>query len=149
MIRRLWVNEGVKVGAARAMDLNRRFAVGTYRVLKLVERHGEGESGAPSSPKDQKPLTEQELATFQELRSDLEAYMKSLKKLGIRDHQVSQIVRWSYGDLIGRFLYLLVTLLLGVPPHLLFNLPVMFVAGQFSMIEQQKAKKSSSVKLEA
>ena len=45
--------------------------------------------------------------------------MQTLKRLGIRDHQVPQLVWWTVGDLIGRFLYLLVTLALGVIPNIM------------------------------
>eukprot|EP00931_Biecheleriopsis_adriatica_P036060 TRINITY_DN20795_c0_g1_i1.p1 TRINITY_DN20795_c0_g1~~TRINITY_DN20795_c0_g1_i1.p1 ORF type:complete len:664 (-),score=103.17 TRINITY_DN20795_c0_g1_i1:203-2194(-) len=159
MVRRLWVKEGLKLSPSKAMDLNRRFAVGITRILRLVER----ESGTPAqladlpeSPKHSaaqlqegqlEPLTSEELSSFKEMQTELESYMQTLKKLRIRDHQVPQIVWWTAGDLIGRFLYLLVSMALGAIPHLLFNLPVMTVASHFAGNEQQKSLKASNVKL--
>ncbi|CAE8660722.1 unnamed protein product, partial [Polarella glacialis] len=86
---------------------------------------------------------------FLEMRSDLEGYMHTLKRLGIRDHQVPAIGWWTVGDLIGRALYLLTTFALGAIPHVMFNLPVMIVASRLAATEQKKALKSSVVKVAA
>lgn len=158
MVRRLWVKEGLKLSPSKAMDLNRRFAVGVHRILRLAERAGADASmltptheleQTDQAGENQEPLKEEELREFQEMRTELEEYMRTLKKLGIRDHQVPQLVWWTVGDLIGRFLYLLVTLALGVIPNVMFNLPIMIVSSRFAVKEQQKSLKSSSVKLAA
>lgn len=158
MVRRLWVKEGLKLSPSKAMDLNRRFAVGVHRILRLAERAGAVASmltptheleQTDQAGENQEPLKEEELREFQEMRTELEEYMRTLKKLGIRDHQVPQLVWRTVGDLIGRFLYLLVTLALGVIPNVMFNLPIMMVSSRFAVKEQQKSLKSSSVKLAA
>lgn len=159
MVRRLWVKEGLKLSPSKAMDLNRRFAVGVHRILRLAERAQSAENSVltptheleqtDQAGENQEPLKEEELREFQEMRTELEEYMQTLKKLGIRDHQVPQLVWWTVGDLIGRFLYLLVTLALGVIPNVMFNLPIMIVSSRFAVKEQQKSLKSSSVKLAA
>merc|ERR1712032_537131 len=76
-------------------------------------------------------------------------YMASLKKLGIRDHQVQQLSWWSKGDLVGRLLYLLVAIALGLIPQVLFNLPVMMLASWLAVNEQKKSLEASTVKLAA
>lgn len=158
MVRRLWVRDGMKLSAEKAMDLNRRFAVGTSRILQLVERSTSdatsdslpnGIKSPNSSEGNPTILTEEELKTFQDMRADLVAYMANLKKLRIRDHQVPQIGWWTVGDLIGRSLYLLVTLALGAIPNLMFNLPVIAIASRYAAIEREKSLKSSNVKLTA
>lgn len=157
MVRRLWVKEGLKLSPSKAMDLNRRFAVGVNRILRLADRASGGAGDIASNElashdlpaENQEPLSKQELQAFQELRSELEGYMTSLKKLGIRDHQVPQLVWWTAGDLIGRFMYLLVSMAMGVLPQLMFNVPLMLLASRFASVEQQKSLKSSSVKLAA
>merc|ERR1740117_2289590 len=75
--------------------------------------------------------------------------MLTLKSLGIRDHQVRQIGWWSMEDLVGRLLYLLVAVAFAAMPQILFNLPVMYVAGKLAVVEQKKALAASSVKLAA
>lgn len=156
MVRRLWVKEGSKLSPSKAMDLNRRFAVGVHRILRLAERAKGAASVLTSNEleqdqdsENQEPLKEAELQEFEELRAELEVYMQTLKRLGIRDHQVPQLVWWTMGDLMGRFMYLLVTLALGVIPNLMFNFPIMIVASRFAVAEQKKSLKSSSVKLAA
>ncbi|CAE7743536.1 SCT1 [Symbiodinium sp. CCMP2592] len=157
MVRRLWVKEGLKLSPSKAMDLNRRFAVGVNRILRLADRASGGAGNITSNElasqdlpaENQEPLSKQELQAFQELRTELEEYMTTLKKLGIRDHQVPQLVWWTAGDLIGRFMYLLVSMAMGVLPQLMFNVPLMLLASRFASVEQQKSLKSSSVKLAA
>jgi len=157
MVRRLWVKEGLKLSPSKAMDLNRRFAVGVNRILRLAERASgqstdlaSNELSTHDSPaENQEPLSKQELQVFQELRMELEGYMQTLKRLGIRDHQVPQLVWWTAGDLFGRFLYLLVAMAMGIIPQLMFNVPIMLVANRYATVEQQKSLKSSSVKLAA
>ncbi|CAE7657983.1 unnamed protein product [Symbiodinium pilosum] len=156
-VRRLWVKEGLKLSPSKAMDLNRRFAVGVNRILRLAERASGEASDIASNEilaqdlpaENQEPLSKQELQAFQELRTELEGYMQTLKKLGIRDHQVPQLVWWTVGDLIGRFLYLLFTMAMGCLPQLMFNVPLMLLSNRFASVEQQKSLKSSSVKLAA
>ncbi|CAE8742764.1 unnamed protein product [Polarella glacialis] len=158
MVRRLWTREGMKLSPQQTMDLNRRFAVGTHRILKLVNRQ---ESSAP--PVTDEPMTPttrqlidsqpllnaEELGAFQEMQADLEEYMHTLKRLGVRDHHVPQIGWWTFGDLIGRSMYLLVTMALGAIPHVMFNLPIMIVVSRLAATEQRKSLQSSTVKLAA
>eukprot|EP00411_Alexandrium_monilatum_P086009 CAMPEP_0175725048 /NCGR_PEP_ID=MMETSP0097-20121207/47563_1 /TAXON_ID=311494 /ORGANISM="Alexandrium monilatum, Strain CCMP3105" /LENGTH=692 /DNA_ID=CAMNT_0017032819 /DNA_START=1 /DNA_END=2079 /DNA_ORIENTATION=+ len=163
MVRRLYVPDGLKISAEKAMDLNRRFAVGTFRIMQLAlgdkavsnnnaasgeDQLSAGGEGVPSE--EVRPQFQPEdINCIQELRSALEAYMSSLKRLGLRDHQVRQIGWWSMGDLVGRLMYLLVTMALGCIPQVMFNLPVWFIATRIALKEQQKSLKASSVKLKA
>ena len=76
-MRRLWVKEGLKLSPSKAMDLNRRFAVGIHRILRLAER-ASGQSSVftelehTDASENQEPLKEEELKEFQELRQELE-----------------------------------------------------------------------------
>lgn len=180
MVRRLYVPDGLKLTSGKAMDLNRRFAVGTFRLLQLAL--GEGTPGTPrggsgsalgsaddqlaattceaqgDTPErrkangelgdDEQPqFTPEDLRTIEEFRSELEAYMVTLKHLGLRDHQVRQIGWWSMADLVGRLLYLVVTMALGCIPQVMFNVPMWFVASRVAAREQIKSLQASSVKL--
>jgi len=161
MVRRLYVPDGLKLSPEKAMDLNRRFAVGTFRILQLALRHGQkAEAGSePASPTNKdsgeaepelkEPLHPEDVRCIEQLRGELEDYMSALKRLGLRDHQVRQIGWWSVADLVGRLTYLLITMALGVIPQMMFNLPVMLIASKLAVGEQQKSLKASSVKLAA
>jgi len=148
MVRRLYASE--KLSAGETMDLNRRFAVGTFRIMQLAH----GSAGTSSEPgaedtKMEEPLEPEDVRLIDNVRLELQDYMASLKKLGIRDHQVQQLSWWSTGDLVGKLFYLVVTMALGLIPHVLFNLPVMMVASALARSEQKKAREASTVKLEA
>lgn len=155
MVRRLYMREGVPVSTARAMDLNRRFAVGIHRMLLMAS--GCGDQAVPTSPggslhveqSEETKLKPDEEAEFFEIKKDLEDYMANLKALGLRDHQVRQIGWWSLKDLFSQVIYLLVTVGLGAIPNVLFNWPVMAISSRLAVIEQDKSLKASSVKLAA
>lgn len=157
MVRRLYVPEGLKLSAGETMDLNRRFAVGTFRIMQLALGSGlaSSEPGAEDSetknglPAIEPPLEPEDISLIDNVRQELQDYMASLKKLGIRDHQVQQLSWWGHGDLVGRFFYLLVTIALGLIPHVLFNLPVMLLASYLAVGEQKKSLEASKVKLAA
>eukprot|EP00405_Crypthecodinium_cohnii_P015654 CAMPEP_0206458594 /NCGR_PEP_ID=MMETSP0324_2-20121206/23664_1 /ASSEMBLY_ACC=CAM_ASM_000836 /TAXON_ID=2866 /ORGANISM="Crypthecodinium cohnii, Strain Seligo" /LENGTH=744 /DNA_ID=CAMNT_0053929965 /DNA_START=30 /DNA_END=2264 /DNA_ORIENTATION=- len=172
MARRLYLPDGLKLSAEQTMDLNRRFAVGLKKVLDLRTRMGgdtNGMSKAPSSesiPKSNSnssldlkesngssaegpTLTPEDIEFIDAFKAEVEDYMSTLKRLGLRDHQVRQIGWWGVGDLTGRLLYLLVTLLMGAIPQMLFNFPLMFIASRWASSEQKKALKASTVKLAA
>lgn len=152
MVRRLYVPEGVKLSPGDTMDLNRRFAVGTFRIMQLA-RGSAGTSSEPGAREDgaetQAALEPEDVSIIENVRAELADYMASLKKLGIRDHQVQQLSWWSTGDLVGKFFYLMVTMALGLIPHVLFNLPVMTVASILAVGEQKKSLEASTVKLKA
>mmetsp|Transcript_116969 Transcript_116969/g.330984 ORF Transcript_116969/g.330984 Transcript_116969/m.330984 type:complete len:588 (+) Transcript_116969:87-1850(+) len=161
MARRLYVRDGVKMSAEETNDLNRRFAVGVQK-LSLMAADGEAaetreraESGTSetgtvsSSARGDPTLQPEEFKAFKEMKAELEDYLFTLKKLGMKDHQVRQIGWWSMEDLVGRLLYLVVTLCLGAIPQLLINVPVIAFAGRLAVREQQKALKASDVKLAA
>mmetsp|Transcript_49805 Transcript_49805/g.115634 ORF Transcript_49805/g.115634 Transcript_49805/m.115634 type:complete len:685 (-) Transcript_49805:96-2150(-) len=152
MVRRLYVPDGLKLSAEKAMDLNRRFAVGLFRIMQLAHAdrpRSDGEEAAAESEGLQPPLQPEDIMCIQELRSELEDYMFTLKRLGIRDHHVRQIGWWSLGDLVGRLLYLVVTMALGIIPQVMFNLPVWFLASKLAVTEQKNALRASTVKLAA
>jgi glycerol-3-phosphate O-acyltransferase/dihydroxyacetone phosphate acyltransferase len=155
MVRRLYVPEGVKLSAGDTMDLNRRFAVGTFRIMQLA-RGSAGTSSEPGAEDgteaknvSESPLEPEDICLIDNVRRELKDYMASLKKLGIRDHQVQQLAWWSKGDLVGKFFYLMVTMALGLIPHVLFNLPVMMLASYLARGDQRKSLKASTVKLQA
>jgi len=175
MARRLYVQDGVRMTAEETNDLNRRFAVGIQKLLLLArgdEARGEvvekiaaqstctppaspkaklSPSGGSFSfaPKSIEALEPEELEAIEIIKSEIQDYMLTLKSLGIRDHQVRQIGWWSMEDLVGRLLYLLVAVAFAAMPQILFNLPVMYVAGKLAVVEQKKALAASSVKLAA
>mmetsp|Transcript_19569 Transcript_19569/g.45496 ORF Transcript_19569/g.45496 Transcript_19569/m.45496 type:complete len:707 (+) Transcript_19569:132-2252(+) len=161
MVRRLYVHEGRKLTAEQTMDLNRRFAAAYRRILKETEPMSEetqtaagGQEALAVKSKGEDDLQNVTLSTedvthMVELKAELEDYMSALKRLGIRDHQVSQIQWRTMADVVGRLLYLVVCATLGAIPQLMFNLPVMMLAQALASQEQKKALASSSVKLAA
>jgi len=165
MVRRLYQPDGLKLGNLGTMDLNRRFAEGIRRIapglLQAVDASEEGEDDTGSLKslsinEDDAALpakSTEEMSEFyrrmDELRSDLLAYMVTLKQLGLRDHQIMQIQWWGIDHLVGRVLYVTLMLGLGAIPQLMFNLPVGLVARAWASTEQKKALKASSVKLAA
>mmetsp|Transcript_20095 Transcript_20095/g.45417 ORF Transcript_20095/g.45417 Transcript_20095/m.45417 type:complete len:701 (-) Transcript_20095:35-2137(-) len=109
---------------------------------------------SPGSPRRTSPgageeFQVEELRQAEDFREALKDYIATLKRLGIRDHQVRQIGWWSINDLVSRTLFLTVTMALAAIPQLMFNLPVMFVASRFAVAEQAKSLKTSSVKVAA
>jgi hypothetical protein len=154
------VDDQVKLTPLEVMDINRRFAVGARRIIRLKRGQADRANLSRENTDDLSPLEGAEEATQVELAAEdlkrietcevhVEDYIEKLKRLGIRDHQVIRL-RWSsFGDLVSRSLYLVVMMALGILPQVLFNIPVMYLASRFAMSEQQKALKASSVKLAA
>lgn len=145
---------------SRAMDLNRRFAVGIGRIVDLVSsKDGATDAGADQNRMLRRSesmgsveditIDPEEAQLFLEIKRDLENYMSDLKALGLRDYQVRQIDWWSPQDLVSQLMLLLITVGLGAIPHVLINLPAMAISGRLAVIEQDKALKASSVKVAA
>mmetsp|Transcript_52331 Transcript_52331/g.150817 ORF Transcript_52331/g.150817 Transcript_52331/m.150817 type:complete len:717 (-) Transcript_52331:50-2200(-) len=156
MARRLYVPDGLKLSAEQTMDLNRRFAVGVQRLLRAVaEGPADDGSGSPSSRSPSSVatadinLSQEDLQLIREFKAEVGDYIATLKRLGLRDHQVRQIGWWGVPDLVGRLLFLVVTMSLAALPQLMFSLPIMFFASKFAATEQRKALKASSTKLAA
>ncbi|CAK0824153.1 unnamed protein product [Prorocentrum cordatum] len=160
MVRRLYAEDGGKISTIRAMDLNRRFAVGIARIVDLVSSTDGANDADPDENRTLRrcesmgavediTIDPEEAQLYLEIKGDLENYMSDLKALGLRDHQVKQIRWWSPQDLISQLMLLLITLGLGGIPHVLINLPAMAIAGQLAVREQEKALKASTVKVAA
>jgi len=167
MARRLYVPDGLKLSAEQTMDLNRRFAIGLKRVLDLrtraagdvAETPATGAASSASAPGLSRSgtglsdvdydLTQEDADFIDAFKAEVEDYSATLKRLGLKDHQVRQIGWWGVSDLVGRLLYLLATMLMGAIPQLLFNLPVMLIASKWAVSEQHKALKASKVKVAA
>lgn len=155
MARRLYVPDGLKLSAEQTMDLNRRFAIGIQRIVRATERAPGDGGGSPSSRSPSSAaavasmMSAEDLRFVHEFRSEVEDYMSTLKRLGLKDHQVRQIGWWGVPDLVGRLLFLVVTMCLAAIPQLMFSLPVMYIASRFAESEQRKALKASSTKLAA
>jgi len=152
MARRLYVPDGLKLSAEQTMDLNRRFAVAIRRILRACHTTGDssprpGSNSPGGSEKLQ--LSEEDYCFIDEFKAEMEDYMATLKRLGLRDHQVRQIGWWGISDLVGRCFYLMMTVCLACLPQLLFNLPVAFIATRLATTEQQKSLRASTVKLAA
>lgn len=155
--RRLYVDGGTKYSTEETMDLNRRFAFGIQKML-LLQDLGSG-GGSPQRPgssfrKDGTSDAEglfsaEDMASIEAMRKGLEDYMATLKRLGIKDHQVKMLGWWRTMDLIGRLLYLVATSLLGALPQLMINMPMVWFAGHIAVKEQAKALKGSIVKVAA
>jgi len=150
-VRRLYVSEGVKLSSKETLDLDRRFAKG----IQIFDKQDADSSGDGESPKKddspsrtEKPSLEMQ-NLFEELQGQVVDYMTTLKRLGLRDHQVRQIRWWGVGDFIGRAFYLACMLGLGAIPNVLFNFPVSFIVQRWATAEQAKALKGSTVKLAA
>lgn len=175
MARRLFVPDGLKLSAEQTMDLNRRFAIGLKRVFDMRRSLDVAPRQSPMMTPQQSSMTPQgstpnsrpvsrspsfvlepgldlkpeDIDFIDTFKAEVEDYMSTLKRLGLRDHQVRQIGWWGFADLVGRLLYLVVTLVVGAIPQLLFNLPVMTFASKWAAAEQKKALKASSVKIAA
>eukprot|EP00927_Polykrikos_kofoidii_P080917 TRINITY_DN7795_c0_g1_i1.p1 TRINITY_DN7795_c0_g1~~TRINITY_DN7795_c0_g1_i1.p1 ORF type:complete len:705 (-),score=131.20 TRINITY_DN7795_c0_g1_i1:24-2093(-) len=159
MARRLYVDDGVRMKPEEINDLNRRFAVGVQKLLRLREAtqtsegDGSGDVGASSIAStdgtDAATLTAEDLAEIGDVREDVEKYMATLKRLAVRDHQVRQIGWWSKEDMFSKLFYLIIMMVLGAIPNLLFNFPVNYIASKLAVDQQKKALKESKVKLAA
>lgn len=150
MARRLYVRDGLILSGKKSLDLTRRFAVGTLRVLQLLQTEEDRETASSvASSAKASLLSQDDRHAIQEIHKELDEYMAVLKRLGMRDYQVPQIGWWSLGHLIGRLMYFVVTMGLGVFPNLTINWPVGAIASVLAAEEQRKALKASTVKLAA
>lgn len=163
--RRLWTEDGRKLEAREAMDLNRRFALGVRMIQKAggfddlggkEERHRrtsevarEAAAAAAASEKRDETFTKEELAKLHHMQKSLVSYQQSLKRLGLHDHQVSLLQWRTSADMVGKFLYVLLMVALGAIPFTVFNLPAIAVAQFLATREQEKALKGSTVKIAA
>ncbi|DBA01476.1 TPA: hypothetical protein N0F65_005595 [Lagenidium giganteum] len=123
--RRLFQRSGLRLSAKQTQDLNRRFAEG-YKVL----------SALPGASKD-----------LEDLQKKLDDYNKTLKLMGLKDHQVPFIQWWTIHDVIGSALYGLLIFLLASIPTFVLNAPVGLAARYLAQVEQKKALAGSKVKV--
>mmetsp|Transcript_8013 Transcript_8013/g.18717 ORF Transcript_8013/g.18717 Transcript_8013/m.18717 type:complete len:696 (+) Transcript_8013:107-2194(+) len=162
MVRRLYVPEGRKLTSEQNLDLTRRFAAAYRRIIKETEKAEEETQTSPGGHEAlavgttrkgdedlQISLSPEDVNQLLDLKSELEDYISTLKRLGLRDHQVSMLQWRTMADVVGRLLYLGVCMTLGAIPQLMFNLPVMMLAQWLASQEQKKALASSKVKLAA
>lgn len=125
--RRLFQRSGVRLSARETQDLNRRFAEG-YKILSTV----------PGASDD-----------LEEIQKKLDDYNKTLKVMGLKDHQVPFISWWSIHDVIGSALYGFLIFALASIPSFVLNAPVGFLARYVAHGEQKKALEGSKVKVAA
>ncbi|TYZ66258.1 hypothetical protein PybrP1_008190 [[Pythium] brassicae (nom. inval.)] len=125
--RRLFQRSGVRLSARETQDLNRRFAEG-YKLL----------SALPAAAADLAALGQQ-----------LDAYNRTLKKMGLKDHQVPFISWWTIHDVLGSALYGFLIFALASIPSFVLNAPVGFLARYVALGEQKKALEGSKVKVAA
>lgn len=125
--RRLFQRSGVRLSARETQDLNRRFAEG-YKIL----------SALPEAASDLDALGKQ-----------LDEYNRTLKKMGLKDHQVPFISWWTIHDVLGSALYGFLIFALASIPSFVLNAPVGFLARYVALGEQKKALEGSKVKVAA
>lgn len=125
--RRLFQRSGVRLSARETLDLNRRFAEG-YKILSTV----------PEASED-----------LEALQKKLDEYNRTLKMMGLKDHQVPFISWWTIHDVIGSALYGLLIFSLASIPSFVLNAPVGFLARYVALGEQKKALEGSKVKVAA
>uniref|UniRef100_K3WVL3 Phospholipid/glycerol acyltransferase domain-containing protein n=1 Tax=Globisporangium ultimum (strain ATCC 200006 / CBS 805.95 / DAOM BR144) TaxID=431595 RepID=K3WVL3_GLOUD len=125
--RRLFQRSGVRLSAKDTLDLNRRFAEG-YKILSTI----------PEASKD-----------LEDLQKKLDEYNKTLKLMGLKDHQVPYIAWWRVHDVIGSALYGFLIFALASIPSFVLNAPVGLLARSVAMGEQRKALEGSKVKVAA
>ncbi|KAJ0401843.1 hypothetical protein ATCC90586_008562 [Pythium insidiosum] len=123
--RRLYQRSGVRLSVKDTQDLNRRFAEG-YKILSAI------------------PAASKELEHIQKL---LEDYARTLKLMGLKDHQVPFIAWWSIHDVIGAALYGFLIFVLASIPTFVLNAPVGLIARHVAAQEQKKALAGSKVKV--
>merc|ERR1740123_2289034 len=137
MARRLYVKEGIKLSAEQTNDLDRRFAEAIRRLRATRQSIWSDEAERDTSPSgtttdadasaaevEDRTADKELISQLDELGKDLLEYMKALKRLGLRDHQVVQLQWWSFSDLLARLLYLTALLGLSAIAQLLFTVPV-------------------------
>lgn len=125
--RRLFQRSGVRLSARETQDLNRRFAEG-YKILSTI----------PEASAD-----------LEEIQKKLDEYNRTLKKMGLKDHQVPFISWWTIHDVIGSALYGFLIFALASIPSFVLNAPVGFLARYVALGEQKKALEGSKVKVAA
>lgn len=123
--RRLFQRSGMRLSAKETQDLNRRFAEG-YKILSTM----------PEASKD-----------LETLQKKLEEYTRTLKRMGLKDHQVPFIAWWTIHDIIGSALYGFLIFALASIPSFILNAPVGFLARYVARAEQKKALAGSKVKV--
>lgn len=123
--RRVFQRSGVRLSAKETQDLNRRFAEG-YKVLSTV----------PEASDD-----------LNALQKKLDDYAKTLRLMGLTDHQVPYIAWWTIHDVLGSALYGLLIFLLASIPTFVLNAPVGIMARYVSHNEQKRALAGSKVKV--
>lgn len=123
--RRLFQRSGVRLSAKETQDLNRRFAEG-YKVLSTV------------------PEASQDLDVLQKKLDD---YSRTLRLMGLTDHQVPYLAWWTIHDVLGSALYGLLIFLLASIPTFVLNAPVGLIARYVSHNEQKRALAGSKVKV--
>lgn len=87
---------------------------------------------------------------FQDLTSlghVLEAYLETLSRVGLKDHQVPFIQWWSVRDILSSGVYGLFVLTLASIPSVILNAPVGFAARIVARKEQKRALAGSKVKV--
>jgi glycerol-3-phosphate O-acyltransferase/dihydroxyacetone phosphate acyltransferase len=131
--RRLFTNNSTssqgRPSVIEIQDLNRRFAEG-YKILSIYYQ---------TNKQIQKDLT------F--LLENLQEYHKILKRMGLKDHQVSFMKYWTFHDVIGSALYGFVIFAFASIPSFVLNAPIGLIARYISLKEQQKALANSKVKI--
>lgn len=125
--RRLFQRSGVRLSARETLDLNRRFAEG-YKILSTI----------PSASED-----------LEDIQKKLDEYNRTLKMMGLKDHQVPFISWWTIHDVIGSALYGFLIFALASIPSFVLNAPVGFLARYVAHGEQKKALEGSKVKVAA
>ncbi|KAF0689103.1 Aste57867_19375 [Aphanomyces stellatus] len=125
--RRLYQPSGVKWSPKITQDLNRRFAEG-YKILKDV----------PRAADDLTAIT-----------AKLSDYRRTLKRLGLTDHQVPYVGFLSLHDVLASATYGLVVFALSSIPSFVLNAPVGLLARYVAAAEQTKALAGSNVKIAA
>ncbi|TMW67476.1 hypothetical protein Poli38472_011096 [Pythium oligandrum] len=123
--RRLFQRSGMRLSVKETQDLNRRFAEG-YKLLSTL----------PEASQD-----------LEQLHKKLDDYNKTLKLMGLKDHQVPFIAWWTIHDVIGSSVYGFLIFALASIPSFVLNAPVGILARYLALTEQKKALAGSTVKL--
>ncbi|ETW05594.1 hypothetical protein, variant [Aphanomyces invadans] len=125
--RRLFQQSGIKYSPKATQDLNRRFAHG-YRILNAL------------------PEAKEDVA---DLNAKITDYRRTLKQLGLADHQVPYVAFLTLHDVLASATYGLIIFALASIPSFVLNAPVGLLARYVAAAEQSKALAGSSVKIAA
>ena len=126
--RRLYQRDYEAFDSAAKQDLNRRFSEGYKQLLTM----NDGE------------LPPELVAT----RQRLVEYRDTLKRLGLRDHQVPTL-HIEPAKVVLSALHIFVLVCISAPPSIFLNLPIGFAATRYALKAQKKALAASKVKLKA